>query len=120
MNILGDFISRVNNLYPTEVDNEQLEGLLTTITNQDQEIEMQDKEITRLQAKIVKIEAEVAKLRGDKPAKATAKKTATNSLTGLTKSSERFTMFPSRPAKKTTKGLSRLQPQQKRQATSFL
>lgn len=87
MNILGDFISRVNNLYPTEVDNEQLEGLLTTITNQDQEIEMQDKEITRLQAKIVKIEAEVAKLRGDKPAKATAKKTAAKKV----------------PAKKTTK-----------------
>ena len=76
MNILGDFISRVNNLYPTEVDNEQLEGLLTTITNQDQEIEMQDKEITRLQAKIEKIEAEVAKLRGEKATKAPAKKTA--------------------------------------------
>ena len=73
MNILGDFINRVNDLYPADVDNDQLEGLLTTITNQDEEIEMKDKEITRLQAKIEKIEKEVAKLRAEKPA---AKKTA--------------------------------------------
>ena len=91
MNILGDFISRVNNLYPTEVDNEQLEGLLTTITNQDQEIEMQDKEITRLQAKIEKIEAEVAKLRGEKATKASAKKPAAK------------TAAKKAPAKKTAK-----------------
>ena len=67
MNILGDFITRVNNLYPDEVDNGQLESLLATITNQDEEIEMKDKEISRLQAKIEKIEKEAAKLRGDKP-----------------------------------------------------
>lgn len=76
MNILGDFINRVNDLYPTDVDNDQLEGLLTTITNQDEEIEMKDKEITRLQAKIEKIEKEVAKLRAEKPEKPAAKKTA--------------------------------------------
>ena len=77
MNILGDFINRVNDLYPTDVDNEQLESLLTTITNQDEEIEMKDKEIIRLQAKLDKIEKEVEKLRGDnKPAKATATKKA--------------------------------------------
>ena len=67
MNILGDFINRVNDLYPADVDNDQLEGLLTTIKNQDEEIEMKDKEISRLQAKIEKIEKEAAKLRGDKP-----------------------------------------------------
>ena len=76
MNILGDFITRVNNLYPAEVDNEQLESLLTTITNQDEEIEMRDKEITRLQAKIEKIEKEVVKLRGEKPAAAAKKSVA--------------------------------------------
>lgn len=63
MNILGDFINRVNKLYPEEIDNEQLESLLTTITNQDEELEMKDKEITRLQAKIEKIEAASDKLR---------------------------------------------------------
>lgn len=76
MNILGDFINRVNDLYPADVDNDQLEGLLTTITNQDEEIEMKDKEITRLQAKIEKIEKEVAKLRAAKSEKPAAKKTA--------------------------------------------
>ena len=78
MNVLGDFITRVNNLYPEEIDNEQLESLLTTIKNQGDEIEMKGKEITRLQAKIEKLETEEAKLRakyGETP-KATAKKPA--------------------------------------------
>ena len=55
------FRSRVNDLYPADVDNDQLEGLLTTIKNQDEEIEMKDKEIVRLQAKIEKIEKEAEK-----------------------------------------------------------
>ena len=63
MNILGDFISRVNSLYPEDVDNEELSSLLTTIKNQDEEIEMKNKEIVRLQAKIEKIEATEEKLR---------------------------------------------------------
>ena len=91
MNILGDFISRVNSLYPEEVDNEELSSLLTTIKNQDEEIEMKNKEIVRLQAKIEKIEAEVAKLRGEKATKASAKKPAAK------------TAAKKAPAKKTTK-----------------
>ena len=81
MNILGDFISRVNSLYPEEVDNEELSSLLTTIKNQDEEIEMKNKEIVRLQAKIEKIEATEEKLRAKiektkAPAKAAAPKKA--------------------------------------------
>ena len=57
MNILGDFINRVNSLYPEEIDNEELNSLLTTIRNQGEEIEMKDKEITRLKTKIEKMEA---------------------------------------------------------------
>ena len=57
MNILGDFINRVNSLYPEEIDNEELNSLLTTIRNQGDEIEMKDKEITRLKTKIEKMEA---------------------------------------------------------------
>ncbi len=71
MNILGDFITRVNNLYPEEIENEQLESLLTTIKNQGDEIEMKDKEISRLQAKIEKIEAEKKKTAEKKPVKRT-------------------------------------------------
>ncbi len=76
MNILGDFIMRVNNLYPEEIDNEQLESLLTTIKNQDDEIAVKDKEISRLQAKLEKIESEQQKTTAKKPTrKAAAKKT---------------------------------------------
>ena len=72
MNILGDFINRVNALYPAEIDNEELNSLLTTIRNQGDEIEMKDKEITRLKAKLEKLEP-VEKKSAKKPA---AKKTA--------------------------------------------
>jgi alpha-amylase len=61
MNILGDFINRVNALYPLDIDNDELEGLLTTIKNQGDEIEMKDKEITRLKAKLEKLEAAKSK-----------------------------------------------------------
>lgn len=79
MNILGDFISRVNSLYPEDIDNEELSSLLTTIKNQDEEIDMKNKEIVRLQTKIEKIEAAEAKLRAEMDAKkaTAAKNTAT-------------------------------------------
>jgi alpha-amylase len=69
MNILGDFINRVNALYPLDIDNDELEGLLTTIKNQGDEIENKDKEITRLRSKLEKLEAE-------KPVKKAAPKRA--------------------------------------------
>lgn len=76
MNILGDFIARVNSLYPESADNDELASLLTTIKNQDEEIEMKNKEITRLQTKIEKIEAAEEKLRA-KLEKTKAPKTET-------------------------------------------
>jgi hypothetical protein len=56
MNILGDFINRVNALYPQEIENDELNALLTTIRNQGDEIEMKDAEITRLKARLEKYE----------------------------------------------------------------
>ena len=44
MNILGDFIKRVDSLYPVDVDNEELNSLLTTIKNQGEEIAELQKE----------------------------------------------------------------------------
>ena len=73
MNILGDFINRVNALYPEEIDNEQLNSLLTTIKNQGDEIEMKDIEIERLKAKLAKLQPVEA---AEKPKKAPAKKAA--------------------------------------------
>ena len=77
MNILGDFINRVNNLYPENIDNDELNSLLTTIKNQGDEIEMKEKEILRLQTKIEKMEAAEAKLQNKistRKTKSTAKK----------------------------------------------
>ncbi len=75
MNILGDFITRINDRYSPDIDNEQLDSLLTMIRNQDEEIHVKDSEIKRLQGKIEKIEAEAEKLR-QKVEKAAAKKPA--------------------------------------------
>ena len=57
MNILGDFINRVNALYPPEIDNEELNALLTTIRNQGDEISVKNEEITRLKARLGKYES---------------------------------------------------------------
>lgn len=70
MNILGDFIHRVNNLYP-EYENEELNSLLTTIKNQDEELQRKDKEIEKLQnllAQLEEMEGGIAKAAAKKPA----------------------------------------------------
>lgn len=56
MNILGDFICRVNALYPVDMDNEELNSLLMTIRNEDDEINALKKEIDNLQDKLGKAE----------------------------------------------------------------
>ncbi len=73
MNILGDFISRVNSLYPVDMDNEELNSLLTTIKNQGEELVALNKDIEKLQARLSKYEAKPAE---DAPKKAPAKKAA--------------------------------------------
>ena len=74
MNILGDFINRVNSLYPSDIDNDELNSLLTTIKNEGEEIEMKDQEIARLQARLEKAEASEANLREKYEAKKEVKK----------------------------------------------
>lgn len=81
MNILGDFINRVKSLYPEDIDNEELNSLLTTIKNQGDEIEMKDKEIVRLKAKVEKIQSAEDKLKAKvektaKAVKSSAKRTS--------------------------------------------
>lgn len=89
MNILGDFISRVNNLYPEDVDNEQLESLFTTIKNQDQELEVKNKEIEKLQHMLAKLEQEApAKKPAAKKAPAKAAKASAKKATAVKKEAE--------------------------------
>lgn len=63
MNILGDFINSVDSLYPADIDNDELDSLLTTIKNQGDEIEVKENEIMRLQNKIEEMKAVAAKLK---------------------------------------------------------
>ena len=74
MNILGDFMKRVESLYPIDMDNEELNSLLTTIRNQGAEIESLQRELARAQAALT--ERSAAEPEEKKPAKATAKKVA--------------------------------------------
>lgn len=50
MNVLADFLVRVKEQYPMEVENEELNSLLLTIRNQAQEIDMLHKEVKQLRA----------------------------------------------------------------------
>ena len=75
MNILGDFINRVNSLYPEEIDNDELDSLLTTIKNQGDEIAMKDNEIVRLKAKVAKLQEDEDKLKAHIEKTAAKKKT---------------------------------------------
>ena len=73
MNILGDFITRVNDRYPLDIDNEELNSLLTTIKNQGDELTLKDKEISKLQNMLAQADKkEAPKAKAPKKAEAEA------------------------------------------------
>ena len=89
MNVLADFIVRVEEQYPLSIENEELNSLLTTIRNQAREIETPNKEVASMRRNIepyneehapreVKSPEKPAAASPEKPAtkKAAAKKTA--------------------------------------------
>ncbi|MBR1631238.1 MAG: glycoside hydrolase family 57 protein [Paludibacteraceae bacterium] len=51
MNVLADFLERVEEQYPTTIDNEELNELLKTINNQEKEIVQLEKEIRTLRSR---------------------------------------------------------------------
>jgi alpha-amylase len=51
MNVLSDFIDRVNGQFPANIENEELNALLTTILNQEAEIKRLKKELDTLKKK---------------------------------------------------------------------
>jgi len=54
MNILADFLERVDEQYPTTIENEELNELLKTINNQEKEIEKLEEELKKLRARKAK------------------------------------------------------------------
>ena len=74
MNILGDFINRVNALYPVDIDNEELNALLTTIKNQGEEIEALNAELEKIKGVVPAAEEKPKKAPAKKPAAKKAKK----------------------------------------------
>ncbi|MDE6100795.1 MAG: alpha-amylase, partial [Paramuribaculum sp.] len=52
MNVLADFIVRVEEQYPLSIENEELNALLTTIRNQEREIETLNKEVVSMRKNI--------------------------------------------------------------------
>ncbi|MBO4550479.1 MAG: alpha-amylase, partial [Bacteroidaceae bacterium] len=80
MNILGDFLKRVKDMFPDSVENDELNSLYTQIANMGEEINVKDNEISRLRARLKKLgsEEEEASKEEPKPApkKVPAKKKA--------------------------------------------
>ena len=74
MNIVGDFIARVDSLYPAYMDNEELNSLLTTIKNQGEEIAALTKELEKAQKKLEKLEPKEKKASAKKACAKKAKK----------------------------------------------
>ncbi len=78
MNVLADFIVRVEEQYPLSIENEELNSLLTTIRNQADEIQVLNKELASVRRDEEHRDEEhrLRESKASKPAKA-AKKTST-------------------------------------------
>lgn len=69
MNVLADFIVRVEEQYPLEIENEELNSLVLTIRNQAQEIETLNKEVKQLRNNILQADDENNAAKEAAPAK---------------------------------------------------
>ncbi|MBR4758508.1 MAG: glycoside hydrolase family 57 protein [Bacteroidaceae bacterium] len=101
MNILGDFIKRVQDLFPVEVESDELNALYTTIHNQGEEIAVKDNEISRLKARLEKYEPKVEEAGEPKKAekKAPAKKSSPAKKTTKAKAPAKKPAAKSKPKK---------------------
>ena len=57
MNVLSDFLDRVKAQYPSTIDNEELKGLLKTISQQDKHIISLEDEVKKLKSRKKKDDA---------------------------------------------------------------
>lgn len=70
MNVLADFLMRVEEEFPSQVDNEELNALLMTIRNQDAEIQALNKELASMRKNVEQynIEHKLREKPAEKPA----------------------------------------------------
>lgn len=61
MNILGDFLKRVNDLFSENVENDELNALYTQIVNLGDELTVKENEISVLRARLEKYEGKTEK-----------------------------------------------------------
>lgn len=99
MNVLADFIVRVEEQFPQEIGNEELNSLLLTIRNQAAEINELNKEVKNLRTDALNAEGRLPEVIEDK--KPASKKSATRK--GVAKKSEET---KTTAKKRTTKGAS--------------
>ncbi len=89
MNILGDFLKRVKDLYSDAVENDELNSLYTQIANMGNELNVKENEISRLRARLEKYEPKDEGKDTEEtvaPAKkTTAKKVSTKKTSSATK-----------------------------------
>ena len=84
MNIIGDFLKRVKDMFSEQVENDELNALYTQIANLGDELNVKDNEISTLRARLEKYEGSEQAQKSEKkapevkkaPAKAPAEKKA--------------------------------------------
>lgn len=109
MNVLADFIVRVEDEYPMSVDNEELNALLTTIRNQAEEIATLQKEVNSYRTDLEhyneehRLRAETAAATpAPEPEKAPARKSCARKTAATAKTAAKTTAKTTSKTKKTT------------------
>ena len=106
MNVLADFIVRVEEQYPMSIDNEELSSLLTTIRNQEREIEALNKEAESMRKNIEHFNEEHL-LREQQAAAEAAEKAAEKTAKPAGKSAAKKTAKAEKSEKKAAKSAKR-------------
>ena len=118
MNILGDFLKRVKDLFPDSVENDELNSLYTQIANMGEELNVKDNEISRLRARLKQLgspeEAEDASLTPSKEGEKEAKKAPAKKAEPKAKPAPKKAPTKKAPAKKATKAAPKKAPAKKK------
>ena len=72
MNILADFVNRVNELFPEGMDNEEINSYTTVVNNQNDEIKFLKGRLDTANCEIAELKQQVEKLRMEEKPKAEA------------------------------------------------